>query len=86
MTAADVQVKLDGQAGVGEGLMGVGEGFGFDAVAQRGQVSCLCGGDAEHDLRVGSVTDHPAFRVIDAVRSHLFRARRTLGTKLREWR
>jgi hypothetical protein len=45
----------------------VGEGFGFEAAVQRGQVGCLRGGDGEHDFQGAGVADYPALGGVDAV-------------------
>jgi hypothetical protein len=67
VTAADVEVELNGQVLFAECLPGVGEGFGFQPAVQRAQVGRRLGGDAEHELGAGGVANYAAPDGVDAV-------------------
>ena len=66
-SAADVEVELDGQAGVADGVADVAESFGFDALVEGAQVGGLAGGDGDDDFGVAGVADDPGPGGVHAV-------------------
>src|SRR6185437_6878111 len=65
--AADVEVELNGQAGVADGVPDVAKGFGFDALVEGAQVGGLAGGDGDDDFGGGGVSDDPGPGGVHAV-------------------